>query len=452
MNWQTLNLVRILLNPRVTGAPLRVFREMRRRGTPRLPDTVEHEMRGGLRKRHALAFLRQWLDGELVSRHDGQWVLNSFLPPFPGRAFDRMFENLLSGRRLSPVSAFLAVTAFCPYKCWHCSLKHRQAGHLTTGAWRSVIEGLHDLGASIIGFTGGEPLTRGDLPELVGAANHGGAATIVFSSGAVVDPEQVAALKRAGLWSLCVSLDHVEPGEHDRMRGAPGAFGRAMTLLTLSRQAGLYTMMGAVATRRLVEQKLHAGLYRLARAADLHELRLVEPMPCGMLTGAGVDTLLTADHIRELREFHVETNRAGQLPKVSAFNHIESPERFGCGAGTQHLFIDSAGEVCPCDFTPMSFGNATREPLARIWTRMSDAMGNPRRQCFIQKHHRLLTQHTASGFPLKPETSLRVCAEAGFEPLPDYFALVTGTGQTEPRPAAAELGRDDAPKRKAPLC
>ncbi|MBN2506708.1 MAG: radical SAM protein [Verrucomicrobia bacterium] len=426
MNSQLFSLLRIVLNPRITATPLRVLRAMRARGNPRLPGVVEQELGGGMDKRHALGFLRQWLDGERLTRHGGQWVLNSFLPPFPGPAFNRMFENLLSGRRLSPVSAYLAVTASCPYRCWHCSLKERRTGHLDTGEWRAVIGELHGIGASLIGFTGGEPLTREELPELVAAASGGGAATIVFSSGAVVDAGQVEALRRAGLWSMCVSLDHTDPAEHDRLRGAEGAFDRALALVRLARRAGLYTMIGAVATRRLVEERGYEGLHRLGRELGAHELRLVEPMPCGRLAGAGADTLLTADHVRRLRRFHVETNRAGRRPKVCAFNQVESPELFGCGAGTQHLFIDSAGAVCPCDFTPMSFGRAAAEPLAAIWTRMSEAMGRPRRHCFIQRHHERIRRHAEGGFPLEPAASLRVCDEVGREPLPDYIARVHG--------------------------
>jgi hypothetical protein len=135
--------------------------------------------------------------------------------------------------------------------------------------------------------------------------------------------------------------------------------------------------------------------------------------------------------VAEIRQFHVATNRRGRLPKVCAFNQIESPEVFGCGAGTQHLFIDSAGEVCPCDFTPLSFGQVTQAPLAAIWDRMNDAMGNPRRHCFIQKHHSLIAQSSRTGYPLPLEQSQQVCAIAGKEPLPDYFALVTGTSKSQ---------------------
>ncbi|HPC62502.1 MAG TPA: radical SAM protein [Verrucomicrobiota bacterium] len=420
------NIARMLLDRRVTAVPRRVLGELKRQGRRQLPAEVERSLHGLLPGLKAVRFVQRWLDGEQITRHAGQWVINSFLPPFPGPAFDRMFENLLSGRRLSPVSAFLAVTAACPYHCWHCSFKRREAGELSTGEWKRVISDLEGLGASLIGFTGGEPCTRPDLPELVAAAAGGGAATILFSSGAALDSGLLAQLKAAGLWSVCISLDHPDPAEHDRLRGAPGCFARAVENLRQASTLGFYTMVGAVATRSLLKNGLLPELHRLAARCGVHELRIVEPMPCGLLAFDPANALLNQDEIRALRRFHVETNRAGRRPKVCAFNQIESPELFGCGAGTQHLFIDAGGEVCPCDFTAMSFGNVTRAPLAQIWTTMSEAMGNPRRHCFIQRHYKLVRQHSQGRFPLPPDASLRVCAEAGREDLPDYFQQMLG--------------------------
>jgi len=430
MNSQWFSLFRILINPRITSTPMRVLRELRKRGIRRVPDDVYSDLNAGLRKSRAKAFIRTWLDGEIISRHRSQWVVNSFIPPFPGTAFNRMFENLLSGRHLSPVSAFLAVTSSCPYNCWHCSLQNRRTGNLSTQTWLSAIRQLHELGISIIGFTGGEPCSRNDLVELVQAASRGGAATIMFTSGALFDESQAEKLERAGLWSLCVSLDHPDRIECDRLRGVPGAYDRAIAALRLSLKKGFYTMVAAVATRTMVEQKLYRDLYELARSLKIHEFRLIEPMPCGKLAEAREELLLTEAHIKELREFHVSTNRRGQLPKVCAFNQVESPEIFGCGAGTQHLFVDSAGEVCPCDFTPLSFGNIQDAPLSDIWRRMNLAMGdNPRCQCFIQRYHQLITQKAASSYPLSPEASEAVCAQTEREPLPGYFALVGNAGR-----------------------
>jgi MoaA/NifB/PqqE/SkfB family radical SAM enzyme len=426
MNRQLFNIVRILFDPRITSTPARVLRELRARGKQRVPGEVQGELEGGMKKGKAVAFIRHWLDGELLSRHRGQWVLNSFLPPFPGIAFNRMFENLLTERRLSPVSAYLAVTAECPYRCWHCSHKNRRYGNLPTSDWISTIQELHALGVSIIGFTGGEPLARRDLPELVHAASRNGAATIVFTSGAGMDAETARRLKDAGLWAFCVSLDHPDPETCDALRGAKNVYSRAIEALRLGKKAGFYSMVGTVASRNLVDQHLHEALYLIAREHGAQELRLVEPMPCGNLAEDPEDTFLTPGHVERLRVFHGETNRKGRMPKVCAFNRIEGPEIFGCGAGTQHLFIDSAGEVCPCDFTPLSFGNVTQEPMGKIWAKMTEAMGNPRRHCFIQMNHKVISAHSHESYPLPYELSRKICAQVGKEALPDYFALVTG--------------------------
>ena len=424
---QSFQIIRMLLNPKVTATPRRVLRQMGQQGKQRLPSDVQKSLTGGIVPGlKGLKFIHQWLAGERITRHNGQWVINSFLPPFPGPAYDRMFENLLSGRRLSPVSAFLAVSDACPYRCWHCSFKSRATGSLETDEWLKIIKEVHRLGASIIGFTGGEPSCRKDLPTLVHTASQGGATTIVFSSGAGVDEQWLDRLNAAGLWSLCISLDHPSAAEHDRLRGVPGSHVQACKSLRWAREKGFYTMVGTVATRSLVEDNLLPKIHKLARECGAHELRIVEPMPCGLLSHSQNDCFLDRHHIQAIRQFHVASNRKGVEPKVCAFNQIESPEVFGCGAGTQHMFIDSLGEVCPCDFTAMSFGNATRIPLEHIWKQMSDAMGNPRRHCFIQKNHALLLKYGNGQFPLPPEKSLLVCAEAGQSSLPDYFQLLSG--------------------------
>jgi MoaA/NifB/PqqE/SkfB family radical SAM enzyme len=454
----------MLADRRVTATPARVLAELARRGKGRLPDDAGRELaRRGRPGWAALRLAMRWLVAERLTRHDGQWVVNSFLPPLPGAAYDRLFENMLGGRRLSPVSAFLAVTADCPFGCWHCSVKGRRPGRLSREEWLKIVGELHGLGTSIIGFTGGEPLLREDLECLVRAASTGmindndnynenyndnengglnaaiqGAATILFTTGHGLTPERARRLREAGLWALCVSLDHPDPAQMDRLRGREGAHRTAVEALKIAREAGFYVMIGAVATRPFIEARVHERLWRLGRDLGVHELRLVEPMPCGRLAEADGATLLGSEHVRALREFHARVNRRRRGPKVCAFNQVESPELFGCGAGTQHLYIDPAGEACPCDFTPLSLGNAAREDLAAIWARMNRAMGDaPRRHCFIQRHHELVRRaaldlgvattesYEHAVWPLPPDASERILAEAGPEPMPDFFQMTS---------------------------
>jgi len=431
MNKQTLQLIQMILDPRITARLLWVLAKLRAKGVRRIPDNVYKDLKSCGVRGNALTFLRQWMDGEMFTRHNGQWVLNSFLPPFPGRGYNRMFDNLLSGRHLSPVSVFLAITSQCPCQCSHCSAQRNIASELTTEQWVDTLRQLQSLGTSIIGFTGGEPLQREDLSSLVAESRQLGMESILFTSGAGISAERFHDLKKAGLWACCISLDFDTPKEHDEMRGRAGTFDDAIEAIRLSKQSGLYTLVSSVATRTFIEDQMFTRVYSLCKKMGVHEYRIVEPMPCGALSDADEKKmLLTSEHTQILRDFHVQTNRKQQHPKVCAFNQIESPEIFGCGAGTQHFYIQPDGTVCPCDFTPLGFGNVKTDPLPEIWTRMNIAMGdNPRRHCFIQKHHNLINRHTDKGFPLPAEVSEAICAATDPESLPDYFAMLTSQPQ-----------------------
>ena len=316
MNYNLFHLLRMLANRRVTGTPVRVLKELRALGKKRLPDTAQRELdqrsRAGMQ---TLKLASQWLRGERLTRHAGQWVINSFLPPLPGLAYDRLFTNMLSGRRLSPVSAFLAVTAECPNACWHCSIRGRWPGHLTREEWLRAIAGLHHLGASIIGFTGGEPLLRPDLEELIQAASAGGASTILFTSGRGLDAARAQRLRDAGLWALCVSLDHPNSQVFNKLRGYDGANESARAALGLAKRTGFYTMLSAVATREFVQERHYEALWETGREMGLQEFRIIEPMPCGQLDGASRETLLTPEHIAALARLSRPDQSAQRRPQ-----------------------------------------------------------------------------------------------------------------------------------------
>ena len=420
------------LDSRVRGPALDALKKTRAMGIRRLPDDVFSFKRGKLGMAAAYRFLREWLDGERLTRHNGQWVVNSFIPPFPGTAYNRLFDNMFSGRHLSPVSGFLAVTARCPARCPHCSHGGRRSGtELSTGETLGVIRQLHGLGASIIGFTGGEPCMREDLPELVRAASEGGAAAILFTSGFGLTDALLAELRGAGLWSVCVSIDSDIAQEHDAGRGE-GSFEAVVSALRRAKAAGFYTMAGALATPVFVETKRYRRIYDFLSTLGVHEMRIVEAMPCGKMVACSDEAFLSPARVTELRQFHVAMNRKRTGPKVCAFNQVESPELLGCGAGTQHLFIGPDGTVCPCDFTPLGFGNVRDTPLADIWRRMNLAMGdNPRTHCFVHKNRAAIRSHAEFGYPLPPDISEAICHAAGPEPLPGYFALVTQGGKKD---------------------
>ncbi len=423
MSSQLSELLRIALNRQVTQVPLLVMKELRKKGINRVPNGSG----GGIKNTfNMLKFARHWLKGERLTKHDGQWVLNSFFPPFPSLAYNRMFENMLSGRKFSPVSAFLAVTGDCPFDCVYCSAKNRAKINYSTDQLKDIIKQLYANGLSILGLTGGEPMLRKDLCDIIRYATEKGITTILFTSGYKLDDDMAKHLKASGLWSACMSLDSTVPEEFNKMRNSENAYSTAVDALRCAKAAGLYTMIGAVAHSKFIKSRRHEELYRFAVSNKIDELRFVEPMPCGKLTKNPENFLLSSDDIKAIRAFHVKMNQGRGYTKVCAFNHVEGPDMLGCGAGTQHLYIDSGGEVCPCDFTPMSFGNILNESFVDIWSRMTSAMVMPRRHCFIQKNHEEINNliEQTDSYPLEAKDSCSLCKKIGHDDYPDYFKTV----------------------------
>jgi radical SAM protein with 4Fe4S-binding SPASM domain len=111
---------------------------------------------------------------------------------------------------------------------------------------------------------------------------------------------------------------------------------------------------------------------------------------------------------RALAQFHSEHNRLPGGPAIAAFAYLESDELFGCGAGFHHLYIDSTGNVCPCDLTPLSFGNVATESLGDVWKRMASFFPTPRRGCLMNEIARQLAEYR-DALPLERPVSERIC-------------------------------------------
>jgi MoaA/NifB/PqqE/SkfB family radical SAM enzyme len=367
---------------------------------------------------------------ERPHRFAGRTRINSFFPPFPSQAFER-FRRAVIERRRVPVNAYLAVTSRCPYRCRHCSLAGREGEELTTDQWLDVIRKLKRLGACTVGFTGGEPMLRNDLPELIAAAKPE-MATILFTTGYNLAAAEAQALKQAGLDCVTVGIESSDKTEHNAIRmgknkDAAGkdsrranvigdSFASASIAVAACQQEGLYTAISTIGTRRRLSDGELERMYELARRWGVKEFRLLAPVATGAQAGCD-GFMLNDEEYNALAEFHVRHNRANTSwrildrmskprPAVASFAYLESAEVFGCGAGYHHLFIDATGEICPCDLTPLSFGNVLHEPLADVWRRMGEHFPRPRRTCLMRKLANRLAGET---LPLSPEKSKELC-------------------------------------------
>ena len=353
----------------------------------------------------------------------GRSVVNTHFPPYPSPAFDQLVSQFAelgnaANRRLYSVT--LALTNRCPFNCWHCYNAGRSQQDLPLAGVQALARQLQELGAVMVTLTGGEPLLRQDLPELVRSFDAR-SCLILGTTGEGLTSERARVLKECGLFAVGISVDSDTPAEHDRLRGRPGAFATALKALRLARDNGLYPYVVSVATREFLQPERFRPFLRFAADAGALEVHLLEPCAIGRLAGHN-QVLLSAGERRQIFDYQEQVARDDALPILSSFAYLESPDAFGCGAGLTHLYVDGSGEVCPCNLVPLSFGNLTREPFERILERMGRYFCQPRTGCV----GKLLVNHFPRvNLPASPEQSTAICEEhlPRRHPLPRFFQL-----------------------------
>jgi MoaA/NifB/PqqE/SkfB family radical SAM enzyme len=314
-----------------------------------------------------------------VGRWNGKPVANTFAPPVGSHSMFRALKGLVKSQLMSyplPVAMTFAVTYRCQCKCIHCSAgRHLREDkvELTTEEAKNLIKEAQDLGVTIIAFTGGEPLLREDIFELISYVDTKKAMPVMFTNGQFLTEENVEKLAKAGLFSLFLSIDSPYAPEHDDLRGMPGLFDTAIEGLKRAKSQGIFAGFSSYASRTGTEKKYYLKLHELAKELKLHNFILFDCVPTGNLL-KDTSEELTFDQRNEIHEYSAELFRKKTIPPLSSQAWQNSVEAYlsgiGCLAANIQFYASAYGEISPCDFTPLSFGNIRNEPLKKIWMRM----------------------------------------------------------------------------------
>ncbi len=353
-----------------------------------------------------LSFLM--VKGERAIIHHRQLMISSVLPPIPSLAFESVIQNRVElaylpskmMHRTGPISIFVSVTARCPCRCPHCSRagRHTTTGELSTTEMKQALSDLVSMHVSNIGFTGGEPLTRKDLPELI-ASIEGRAGTILFTTGIGLTREKLVQFKTSGLITLAVSFDFLDPDEHNAFRGRDDAYACAIQAMQWGKEVGLHVIAMCVIARKYLSQSYIFALARKAQSFGAREVRLLEPVRSGSYLDKDESLFYTQADREKLITIYRRGNRTLGMVKLTTYLYIEGPEKYGCGAGILHSYLGETGELYPCDFIPASFGNIRQESLKELWQKMRACFGVPKTQCIAKSLNEILYEKSGGELP-----------------------------------------------------
>ncbi|HPC17945.1 MAG TPA: radical SAM protein [Candidatus Hydrogenedentes bacterium] len=287
---------------------------------------------------------------------------------------------------------------------------------LDTGEWKSVLQSARNLGCTIVSMTGGEPLLRKDVFDLIRFARELGMAVHLCSNGMLLDRDNVIQLREAGVNALSISIESPGPEPHDSLRG-PRSFELAVQGVKLARELAPEVQVGINCVITRLNYKNIAAMIPFAEEIGAHQIKFA-PIHTNLLHRRKriehySDLIFSQEDLDELdyeiKELIAASRRSRILTTSAMFfagmaDLYRKPLQFRCYAGYAACAINPAGIVAPC--CDMDGTLSVRDqPLETIWgspemERMRTKVRHCNRACWD-------TTNTELSLRLRPASIIR---------------------------------------------
>jgi len=290
-----------------------------------------------------------------------------------------------------PALVFWETTAGCNLTCAHCRRLRAATGpledDLSTAEALDLIDQIASAGCRTLVFSGGEPLIRPDICDLIRHATQRRLFPALATNGTLIDGSLASKLAESGLKIAAVSIDGPDAETHDSLRGLAGCFDAAVRGIRNLQAAGISVQINTTVTRSNAHKI--RDVYELAvglGAVALHFFIFV-PVGCGLRISQRA--MLDADACEEIlnwicdiapsspirvkptcaphyRRICLQRVSAPQDPAQSHADEAASSFR-GCLAGTGIAFVSHEGKVFPCGYLPVEAGDIRNQEFKEIW-------------------------------------------------------------------------------------
>ncbi|MHC4122610.1 MAG: radical SAM protein [Planctomycetota bacterium] len=330
------------------------------------------------------------------------------------------------------------ITRVCNLKCVHCyndSGAGKSCNEVTTKESRAVIDDLVGFGVPSILFSGGEPLIRPDLFELIEYAGERGVRTVISTNGTLITADAAKRIKRAGTSYVGISLDGIGK-VNDKFRGVEGAFDKAVGGIRNCMDAGVRVGLRLTLTKRNVQDM--EALFDFFETEEIARACFYHLVPSGRGAGIADEDLTHAESrkavdmiLAKTKQFksdgrktdiltvdnHVDgvylylklqredSDRAEKVWKLLSWNGgglYSSGVGIGC--------IDFNGKVHADQFwSHYDLGDIHEKPFSEIWTNTDEGLlkGLRDRRAYIKGRCRLCKFFDACGGSLRVRADLR---------------------------------------------
>jgi len=281
-----------------------------------------------------------------------------------------------TSERFVPLVMSWNVTRECNMKCSHCYINatdKKLNNELTTQEAKNLMDQIYQVSAPLLILSGGEPLLRPDILELISYGSKIGLKMGLGSNGSLIDELMAKKLKEAGVATVSVSLDSNIAAQHDEFRGVNGAWEKAVQACKVLRKNNVLVQVNTTLTQQNYDQI--DDIMSLAENIGVENFHLFFLVPTGRGTKL---TDISPEKYEEMisktfaktanHKLNVRPSCAPQFMRIAKDMGLDMRQWIrGCIAGLYYCRIYPNGDVTPCPYLPVKLGNIREKSFKEIW-------------------------------------------------------------------------------------
>jgi len=342
--------------------------------------------------------------------------LNLYIPGFPSKAFFTACDKFkVFDEKFPNTTVLLSVTRACRYKCKHCYQMKDNGKDIDIDKFVAITQQLQNMGVAFFNIEGGEPFLVYDRLIKLCEAIDDRSEIWVNSTGDRMTLERLQELKKLNVTAIMFSLHTSEPEKLNQFMGIESAWNTLEQAISNCHQVGIAVSFNICLQKEAFYNGEFENLMERAKDFGATIIQLINPKPAGGWLESGVEQFSSKDlqRVKDLVHKYNHHKDFYNYPAISAQVNEEDKTMFGCTAGgTDRFYINATGEVQPCEFLNISFGNVNDEEFEEIYKRMRTTFEVPRDKWLCQEYSkeifRLYQENDLDSLPLNKELSKEI--------------------------------------------
>ncbi|HEX9261088.1 MAG TPA: radical SAM protein [Candidatus Bathyarchaeia archaeon] len=268
------------------------------------------------------------------------------------------------------------ITRKCNLKCDHCYInatKDEYRGELTTDEAKRLMDQIAEVSRPLLILSGGEPLLRTDIYDLLSYGAGKGFRMGLGSNGSLIDEAVAKKLKNAGAKTVSISLDSSIPELHDEFRGVEGSWKKAVGAIKALKKNGLLVQVNTTVTQQNYEEI--DKIMSLAEELEVENFHLFFLVPTGRGTKIADISPAMYEHMIKTtfaktgkHNLNVRPSCAPQFMRIARDMGLDMKQWIrGCLAGLYYCRVYPNGDITPCPYLPVKLGNTREKTFSEIW-------------------------------------------------------------------------------------